>query len=55
MSAREGIYHYARIDALGEWLSLGWMFSHGLGIPHGVYSVMVFWPCECPAKTPVRQ
>ncbi len=43
------LFRYCPIDSLDDALRLGWAPSATLHNPHGAYSVLVEWLCDCPA------
>jgi hypothetical protein len=45
-------YRYCPWDSLEAALCLGWMPSTALHAPHGEYSLLVEWPCDCPPRWP---
>lgn len=52
------ILQFVRHDDVEAYMQLGWQptsIDGGLiGTPHGVYSIIMVWPCQCPLRRPQR-
>lgn len=37
-------FRYVRHAERADYEALGWVFSASLGLPHGLYSILMEWP-----------
>lgn len=40
-----GIFRYARLHEVADRLDQGWRYAADLGLPHGNWSVLMWWCC----------
>ena len=50
--SRTMILHFVRIPDVPVWLALGWADTGPLPGPHGHWSHLLTWLCNCPMRTP---
>lgn len=55
MTQRITFFRYVPLSFASDACRLGWMPLPGLvATHHGTYSVLMEWPCACPAPYPAR-
>ncbi|WP_330084855.1 hypothetical protein [Methylocystis iwaonis] len=49
---RERVFRYVLHSRRAAYEAVGWIFAADLGLPHGIYSVLMEWPHESEAAEP---
>ena len=52
---KEGLFHLVRLHEAPEWERAGWCWSDNLGHPHGHWSVLMRWLCDCEPVFPNKR
>lgn len=48
-----GMFRYVRLDDVADRMNDGWRYVADLGMPHGQYSVLMWWCCgDCAGECP---